>query len=52
LVLVEEAWANNFGHPLDVSWKRGGRLKKWIIFLVVIIHVRQKSPVNKRGFKI
>ena len=31
-------------HPLDVSWKRGGRLKKWISFLVAIIHVKEKSP--------
>jgi len=36
-------------HLLDVSWKRGGRLKKWISFLVDIIHVTDKSP-EKEAF--
>tara|TARA_B100000900_G_scaffold306683_1_gene265322 strand:+ start:195 stop:347 length:153 start_codon:yes stop_codon:yes gene_type:complete len=37
------------GHPLDVSWKREGRLKKWISFLGDIIHVKGKSP-EKEAF--
>ena len=37
------------GYPLDVSWRKGGRLKKWISFLVAIIHVKEKKP-RKIGF--